>query len=63
MIKFQENTQRDVRGEGWTDPFHRILPATAGGLTKTTAVAWQLKVKDKKCDVSLNKNYCIAVTM
>ena len=25
--------------------FHRILQATAGGLTSTTAVNWHLKVK------------------
>ena len=44
-------------------PFHRILPATARGLTSTTAVDWHLKVKNKKCDVGLIKNYCIAVSM
>ena len=34
---------------GWKDkqtPFHRILPATARGLTATTNVDWYLKVKD-----------------
>ena len=43
--------------------FHRILPATAGELTSTTAVDWHLKVKDKKCDVGLTKNYCITVSL
>ena len=43
--------------------FHTILPATARGLTSTTAVDWHLKVKDKKCDVDLIKNYCITVSM
>ena len=42
---------------------HRILPVTARGLTSTTAVDWHLKVKDKKCDVGLIKNYCITVSM
>ena len=32
-----------------------------GGLT--TAVDWHLKVKNKKCNVGLIKNYCIAVSM
>ena len=35
--------------------FHRILPATARGLTSTTAVDWHLKVKNKKRDVGLIK--------
>ena len=41
--------------------FHRIFPATARGLTSTTAVDWHLKVKNKKCDVGLIKNYCITI--
>ena len=41
--------------------FHRIFPATARGLTNTTAVDWHLKVKNKKCDVGLIKNYCITI--
>ena len=43
--------------------FHRILPATARGLTRTIAVDWHFKVKNKKCDVGLIKNYCITVSM
>ena len=43
--------------------FHRILPATAGRLTSTTAVDWHLKAKNKKCNVALTKNYCITVSM
>ena len=43
--------------------FHRILPATARGLTSTTAVDWHLKAKNKKCNVGLIKNYCITVSM
>ena len=39
--------------------FHRILSATPGGLTSTTAVDWHLKVEDKKCDAGLTKNYDI----
>ena len=38
---------------------HRILPATAMGLTSKTAVKWHLKVKD----VGLTKSYCITVNM
>ena len=34
----------------------QLLP---GELTSTTAVDWDLKVKDKKGDVGLTKNYCI----
>ena len=43
--------------------FHRIFPATVGGLTSTTAVDWHVKVKNKKCDVGLMKNYYITVSM
>ena len=43
--------------------FHRILPATAGGLISTSAVDWHLKVKDIEYDVCLTKNYCITVSM
>ena len=45
MMQFQENIQTHVRRQGWTDLFHRILPAIAMGLTsKTTTVNWHLKV-------------------
>ena len=43
--------------------FHRIFPANARSLKSTTAVDWHLKVKDKKWDVGLTKNYCITVSM
>ena len=43
--------------------FHRIFPATAGGLKSTTAVDWHLKVKNRKCNVGLIKNYYIKVGM
>ena len=43
--------------------FHRIIPATARGLTSTTAADWHLKVKKKKCDVGLIKDYCITASM
>ena len=39
------------------------FPANARGLTSTTAVDWHLKVKNKKCNVGLMKNYCITVSM
>ena len=42
--------------------FHRILPATAMGLTSKTAVNWHLKVKDIEYNVGLTKNYCITVS-
>ena len=43
--------------------FHRILPATAMGLTNKTAVNWHLKVKDIEYNVGLTKSYCITVNM
>ena len=43
--------------------FHRILPATARGLTSKTAVNWHLKVKDIEYNVRLTKSYCITVSM
>ena len=43
--------------------FHRILPATAMGLTSKTAVNWHLKVKDIEYNVGLTKSYCITVSM
>ena len=43
--------------------FHRILPATARGLTSTTAVDWYLKAKNKKCNVGLIKHYYFTVSM
>ena len=42
--------------------FHRILPATARGLTSKTAVNWHLKVKDIEYNVDLTKNYCITIS-
>ena len=59
-----KNTRRQMSGgkDGQT-LFHRILPATARGLTSTTAVDWHLKAKNKKCNVGLIKNYCITVSM
>ena len=43
--------------------FHRNFPATAKGLASTTGVDWHLRVKNKKFDVGLTKNYCITVSM
>ena len=37
--------------------FHRILPATAMGLTRIAAIDWHLKVKKKKCEVGLIEDY------
>ena len=66
MIQFQENTQTDVRREGWTALCHRIPPATVEDLTSTTAVSWHLKVKDMDVghiDLGHTKNYSITVSM
>ena len=52
-----------VEGNDGQTLFHRILPATAGGLTGTTTVDWHLKVKDIENDVCLTKNYCITVSI
>ena len=62
MIQFQENTQMSGCKDGQT-LFHRILPATARGLTSKTAVNWHLKVKDIEYNVGLTKSYCITVSM
>ena len=43
--------------------FHRILPATARGLTTKTGVNWHLKVKYIEYNVGLTKSYCITVSM
>ena len=50
------------RGKDGHTLFHWILPATARGLISTTTVDWHLKVKNKKCDIGLIKNYCITVS-
>ena len=39
--------------------FLRILPATAGGLTTSTAAELHLKAEDKEYSVCLTKTYCI----
>ena len=43
------------RGKDGQTLFHRVLPATARGLTSTIEVDWQLKVKDIEYDVDLTK--------
>ena len=71
MAKFREiswsNSKKTLwqmfGGKDGQNIFHRILPATARGLTSTTAVDWHLKAKNKKCNVGLIKNYCITVSM
>ena len=63
MIQFQENNPTESRMEGWTDPIHGTILATARGPTSTTAVDWHLKVKDVECNVSLTKNYCLTASM
>ena len=69
MAKFREiswsNSKKTPwqmsRGKNSQTLFHRIIPGTARGLTSTTPVDWHLKVKDKKCDVGVTKNYYITV--
>ena len=51
---------------GWNDGqtlFHETIPATASGLTSTTAVDWHFKVKDMEYDAGLTKNYCLPINM
>ena len=43
--------------------FHRTLPGTTQGPTRTTPIDWHLKVKDIEYDVGLTKNHCITVGM
>ena len=52
-----------LEGKDGQTLFHRIIPATARGLTSATVVDWHLKFKNKKCNVGLIKNYCITVNM
>ena len=63
MIRFQENTQTDVRREGWTDPISQDPSSYRQGANKYIAVDWHLKVKNKKCNVGLIKHYWITVSM
>ena len=63
MVQFQENTQADDRrGDRQSLP-HKILSATARGLTSTTAVDCHLKVKGIEYDVGLTKTYCLTVSL
>ena len=52
-----------MEGKDGQTLFHRILPATARGLTSNTAVKTYSKVKDIEHNVGLTKNYCIIVSM
>ena len=67
MIEFQENLQTDARWEGWADPISQHPCSYCQGSNKynwhLNHVDWHLKVKVKKCYVSLTKNYCITVSM
>ena len=62
MIQFQENTQISGRKDGQT-LFHGILPATARGILRKTAINWHLKVKNIEYNVGLTNNYYITVSM
>ena len=63
MIKFHENTQTNVRREGWTDTISYDPSSYRQGANKYIAVDWHLKVKNKNCNVGLIKNYYITVSM
>ena len=63
MIKFKENTQTDMSGGKDEQTLVGSFQLASGGLASTTAVDWHLKVKNKKCDVGIIKNYCIKVSM
>ena len=52
-----------LEGKDGQTLFHRILPATARGLTSTTVGDWHLNANNKKCNNGLIKNYCIKVSM
>ena len=54
--------QTKGRNDGQT-LFHKTPPATAEGLTSTTAVDWHLKVKYTEYDVGLTTNYCVTVSI
>ena len=43
--------------------FHKILPATARGLTSTTEVDWHLEIKHTEYNVYPTKKYCITVSV
>ena len=43
--------------------FHGILPATARGLARKTAINWHLKVKNIEYNVGLTNNCYITVSM
>ena len=43
-------------------PFHRVLSATARGLTSAIAADRHLKDKDIEYDAGLTKNYSITVS-
>ena len=63
MNHFKKTPRQMSGGKDGQTLFHRILPATARGLTSKTAVNWHLKVKDIEYNVGLTKSYCITVSM
>ena len=62
MIKFQENTQTDVRREGWTDPISQDPSSYRQGANKYNCSRLAFKSK-KKCTIGLIKNRCITASM
>ena len=56
-------TRQMAGGKDGQALFHRILMATATGLTTTTVVEWQYRVQYLKYNISLTKNYCITVSI
>ena len=56
-------TRQMAGGKDGQALFHRILLATATGLTTTTVVEWQYRVQYLEYNISLTKNYCIIVSI
>ena len=63
MIQFQENTQTDVRRQGWADPISWDPSSYRQGSSKWNCKNWRLKVKNMEYNVGLTNNYCILVSM
>ena len=62
MIKLKAK-HSDRCHEGMMDRPSQDLSSYHQGLISTSTVNWHLKVKKKKCDLGLIKNYCITVSM
>ena len=64
MPKFQENTQIDVRREGWTDPILQSPSSYHQGYNKYNCSRLIFKSQRyRQYDAALTKHYCITVSM